>query len=73
MATNTTITKRRVRDDDEPPYARYAFWNPYNVSLFLGGITLGVAIDHTWLAIVTCAALDFFGDGGSKKGLRLVG
>jgi hypothetical protein len=53
MASN--ITKRRASDDDEPPFARYAFWNPYNVSLFLGGITLGVATDHTWLAIVTCA------------------
>jgi hypothetical protein len=56
MDTNTTVAKRRVNLDDEPPYARYAFWNPYNVSLFLGGITLGVATDHGWLAIVTCAA-----------------
>lgn len=56
LATDTKITKRNVRADDELPYARYAFWNPYNVSLFLGGITLGVATDHSWLAIVTCAA-----------------
>jgi len=56
MSTKTTITKRRARDDDELPYARYAFWNPYNVALFLGGVTLGAATGHTWLAIVTCAA-----------------
>ena len=56
MATNTPITKRRDREDDELPYARYAFWNPYNVSLFLGGITVGVAIDHPWIAVLTCAA-----------------
>jgi hypothetical protein len=43
-------------DDDEPPYARYAFWNPYNVSLFLGGVVLGVAIDQGWIAVLTCAA-----------------
>ncbi len=56
MATNTTtLTKRRTRDD-EPPYARYAFWNPYNVSLFLGGVVLGVAIDHGWISVLTCAA-----------------
>ncbi|CAN5924668.1 hypothetical protein BH11MYX4_BH11MYX4_28460 [soil metagenome] len=55
MDTNT-ITKRRARVDDEPPYARYAFWNPYNVSLFLGGVTLGVAIGHGWLTVLTCAA-----------------
>ena len=56
MATNnTTLTKRRSHDD-EPPYARYAFWNPYNVSLFLGGIVLGVAIDHGWITVLTCAA-----------------
>ena len=51
-----TTTKRRIRDDDETPYARLAFWNPYNISLFLGGIVLGVASGHSWLAVVTCAA-----------------
>lgn len=42
--------------DDGPPYARYAFWNPYNVSLFIGGVVLGAATGHGWLSVVTCAA-----------------
>ena len=48
-------TRKRLRDD-EPPYARYAFWNPYNVSLFLGGVVVGVATGHGWLSVLTCAA-----------------
>ena len=44
------------RPTDELPYARYAFWNPYNISLFLGGIVIGVAIDHPWISVLTCAA-----------------
>ncbi len=48
-------TKRR-RQDDGPPYARYAFWNAYNISLFLGGVVLGAATDHGWLSVLTCAA-----------------
>jgi hypothetical protein len=48
-------TTRRLRDDDAP-YARYAFWNPYNISLFLGGVVLGVATGHGWLSVVTAAA-----------------
>jgi len=50
-----TKTKRRVRDH-EPPYARCAFLNPYNLSLFVGGVALGVLSGHTWLVVVTCAA-----------------
>lgn len=42
--------------DDGAPYARYAFWNPYNISLFLGGVVLGAATGHGWLSVVTCAA-----------------
>jgi hypothetical protein len=41
---------------DDPPYGRYAFWNPYNLSLFLGGIAFGFLSGHTWLVVVTCAA-----------------
>jgi hypothetical protein len=37
-------------------YARYAFWNPYNISLFLGGVVLGAATGHGWLSVLTCAA-----------------
>lgn len=53
--TSPERAKRRLRDD-EPPYARYAFWNPYNVSLFLGGVVLGVATGHEWSSVLTCAA-----------------
>jgi hypothetical protein len=55
MSTNNS-TKRRIVDDDGAPYARYAFWNPYNISLFLGGVVLGVATGHEWLSVLTCAA-----------------
>ena len=48
-------TKRRIVDDGAP-YARYAFWNPYNISLFLGGVVLGVATGHEWISVLTCAA-----------------
>ena len=55
--TNHTTggTKRRIVDDGAP-YARYAFWNPYNISLFLGGVVLGVATGHEWVSVLTCAA-----------------
>ena len=59
MATTnhtTSGTKRRFVDDDGAPYARYAFWNPYNISLFLGGVVLGVATGHEWISVLTCAA-----------------
>jgi len=52
----TSGTKRRVVDEDGAPYARYAFWNPYNISLFLGGVVLGAATGHEWLSVLTCAA-----------------
>lgn len=40
----------------KPPYARMAFLNPYNLSLLVGGVVLGLAIDEPWLSILTCAA-----------------
>jgi hypothetical protein len=49
--------KRRVRvatDDDEPPYVRYAFLNPYNLSLLAGATTTAAATGHWWIAV--CAA-----------------
>jgi len=48
-------TKKRLKDDG-PPYARYAFWNPYNITLFVGVVVLGVAIDQSWISILACAA-----------------
>ncbi|MBS2018788.1 MAG: hypothetical protein JST00_38330 [Deltaproteobacteria bacterium] len=44
-----------TKKDDEPPYARYAFLNPYNLSLFAGGVLLGLLTGHGWLSVLTCA------------------
>lgn len=49
-------TKRTAKRSDEPPYARYAFLNPYNLSLFAGGVAAGLLTGHGWLVVVTCAA-----------------
>ena len=40
--------------EDEPPYARYAFLNPYNLSLLLGTTVTAAATGHWWIAV--CAA-----------------
>src|SRR5688500_9206494 len=40
----------------ERPYLRYAFLNPYNLTLFLAGIAAGFLTGHHWLVIVTCGA-----------------
>jgi hypothetical protein len=65
-------TTRRVKDDG-PPYARYAFWNPYNIALFLGAVVLGVAIDEAWISILACAAevlwMIFAPDSTALRGL----
>ena len=45
-----------TKKDDEPPYARYAFLNPYNLSIFAGGVLLGALSGNTWIAVLTCAA-----------------
>lgn len=45
-----------TKKENEPPYARYAFLNPYNLSVFVGGVLLGALTGHTWIAILTCAA-----------------
>ncbi len=46
--------RKRVRTDDEPPYGRYAFLNPYNLSLLVGATTAAAATGHWWIAV--CAA-----------------
>lgn len=45
-----------TKKETEPPYARYAFLNPYNLSVFVGGVLLGALTGHTWISILTCAA-----------------
>jgi hypothetical protein len=46
--------RKRSRPDEGPPYARYAFLNPYNLSLLAGAATTAAATGHWWIAI--CAA-----------------
>lgn len=45
---------KKGSSDDEPPYARYAFLNPYNLSLLVGSTVAAAATGHWWLAV--CAA-----------------
>ena len=46
--------RKRSRSDDEPPYAKYAFLNPYNLSLLAGAGATAAATGHWWIAV--CAA-----------------
>jgi hypothetical protein len=46
--------KRKGRD--EPPYARYAFLNPYNLSLLAGAGGVAAATGHWWIAVCAAAA-----------------
>jgi hypothetical protein len=40
----------------ERPYLRYAFLNPYNLTLLLAGIAAGFLTGHHWLVVITCGA-----------------
>src|SRR6185369_4430774 len=42
--------KKRDSGDD-PPYARYAFLNPYNLSLLVGATATAAATGHWWIAL----------------------
>jgi hypothetical protein len=41
----------RPRPDDTPPYAKYAFANPYNLSLLAGAAVTAAATGHWWMAV----------------------
>ena len=56
MGTATSKTRMREDDPRARPYARYAFLNPYNLTLFAAGIATGILTGHTWLVVITCAA-----------------
>lgn len=43
-----------LRKKAKPPYGRYAFWNPYNLSLIAGAGAAAAVTGHWWLAM--CAA-----------------
>jgi hypothetical protein len=46
-----TVSKKPLRGTDEPPYARYAFLNPYNLSLLAGAGVAAAATGHWWMAV----------------------
>lgn len=41
----------KPRPGDTPPYAKYAFFNPYNISLLAGAAVTAVATGHWWMAV----------------------
>lgn len=45
------MSKKPQRGPDEPPYARYAFLNPYNLSLLAGAGVAAAATGHWWMAV----------------------
>jgi hypothetical protein len=45
------VSKKPRRVDEEPPYARYAFLNPYNLSLLIGTGVTAAATGHWWMAV----------------------
>ena len=42
-----------MADKPRPPYAKYAFKNPYNLSLIIGGGAAAAATGNWWLAVAT--------------------
>lgn len=49
------MSKKPRRVDEEPPYARYAFLNPYNLSLLVGAGVTAAATGHWWMAVCGAA------------------
>jgi hypothetical protein len=47
---------RHGRREDEPPYARYALLNPYNLTVLAGLVAFGLLSGHHWLVVIACAA-----------------
>lgn len=45
------MSKPARRGENEPPYARYAFFNPYNLSLLAGAGVAAAATGHWWMAV----------------------
>ena len=48
--------KKRRRVDEEPPYLRYAFLNPYNLSLLAGASATAAASGHWGIAVFAAAS-----------------
>jgi hypothetical protein len=49
-----SLVKRSAKEKS-PPYARYAFLNPYNLSLIAGASAAAAATGHWWLALGAAA------------------
>jgi hypothetical protein len=45
------VSKKPRRVDEEPPYARYAFLNPYNLSLLVGTAAAAAATQQWWVGV----------------------
>lgn len=46
----------KKKQPDEPPYTRYAFLNPYNLSLLAGAGVAAAASGHWWIGVCAAAA-----------------
>jgi hypothetical protein len=49
------VSKKPRRVDEEPPYTRYAFLNPYNLSLLIGTGAAAAATGQWWLGVCGAA------------------
>lgn len=49
------MSKKPRRVEDEPPYTRYAFLNPYNLSLLIGTGAAAAATGQWWVGIAGAA------------------
>lgn len=49
------MSKKPRRVDEEPPYTRYAFLNPYNLSLLIGTGAAAAATGQWWLGVCGAA------------------
>lgn len=52
-AENSLVRRQKEK---APPYARYAFMNPYNLSIIAGASAAAMATGHWWLAMCAGAA-----------------
>lgn len=49
------MSKKPRRTDDAPPYARYAFLNPYNLSLLIGAGAAAAVTGQWWVGVCGAA------------------
>jgi hypothetical protein len=49
------VSKKPRRVDEEPPYTRYAFLNPYNLSLLIGTGAAAAATGQWWVGVCGAA------------------